>query len=143
MSRFKDEDAEFVKKHGKHLSVTATLTDEDVATLNAAAKIIREKMLPEIMKHAECGDDNGPCGLYEPELAAGLMQMDLRLRSITRAYAHQNEALERNDDDIPAFVKQIIEQVFGGDVRSGHADADDLFGGFTATKGRGKGTPDA
>lgn len=122
-----DTDARFTKRHGRHSRALYSIDANDVLSLRAAASVISDKLLPEILKHADCGEGGGRCAIYDPGMVAGLMEMSSRLRAVAGAWDDIQESdkngiggddsvfVEIDDDDIPDFVKQAVAD-FAADI---------------------------
>lgn len=112
-------DEKFYAKHGRHSRMVYAMSESDAATLRAAANVLNDKLVAEMIKHSDCGDDPGACAIYDPEIAAGLMDMTRKLRLLAdaRDEAQKMDAdgidqvfigVDSDDDDIPDFVKQAV-----------------------------------
>lgn len=121
-----ETDVQFTKKHGRHSRALYAIDAGDVSTLRAAASVISDKLLPEILKHSDCGEDGGRCAIYDPGMVAGLMEMSSRLRAVAGAWDDIQESDKNgiggdvfveidDDDDIPDFVKQAVAD-FAADI---------------------------
>jgi hypothetical protein len=123
----REQDDEFYATYQRHSRLVLAMSDEDADTLDAAARVLHTKLIPEILKHANCGENgNDICKLYNAELMTRFMQTDRLLRTVAQSY---REALAEtdDDDDVPDFIKDIAAQIMddmGRGSRSGFASFD-------------------
>lgn len=106
-------DAEFFEKHGRHSSIAYSMSPEDGAVLIAAADVIRNKVISEMIKHHDCASDKpehegGWCTMFDPEMMKNLMETECAVRALGRAASNPEPQRGLITDDIPDYVLSAI-----------------------------------